>query len=243
MANRDVRDALVAFGLASFGIAVLVALGHAVPIVSANLGALVAVVFLYVPVYFAHKRGEDLYSYGFRGPPWKKGLLIGFGVPLLIFPLFAICYAGFFEVACDPATSEWLRTLAPPGSCIRFRGWDQVQAPAFDLELLERAFVQVVVVALPEELFFRGFLHDLLERAIPPKRRIWGGGIGWALVLSSLLFALVHPIATMDPRNLSVFFPALLFGWMRSATGSILAGTIAHASSNLFIYWLEQMYL
>ena len=36
-----------------------------------------------------------------------------------------------------------------------------------------------------------------------------------------------------DPRGLSVFFPGLLFGWMRSATGSILAGTICHALSNL----------
>jgi hypothetical protein len=30
---------------------------------------------------------------------------------------------------------------------------------------------------------------------------------------------------------------------MRSATGSILAGTIAHAASNLFIHVLERMFL
>jgi membrane protease YdiL (CAAX protease family) len=242
-ARSDVRDALVAFALACAGVAALAGLGRAVPFVGRNLGALVAVVFLYLPVYFAWRRKEELVDYGFRRDPLGKGLIIGVGVPLLIFPLFALAFVAFYDLVCDPGREAWLRQLAMPGSCPRFRGWAGIKAPAIDLDLLELAFVQVVVIALPEELFFRGFIHQLLERAMPPRRRLWGGGIGWALVLSSALFAAGHLAAGLDPRRLAVFFPGLLFGWMRSATGSILAGTIAHAASNLYIHILERMFL
>ena len=81
------------------------------------------------------------------------------------------------------------------------------------------------MVALPEELFFRGFLLGLLEQRFPPKRRILGGGVGLALVISAATFALIHLPKDGDPRALATFFPGLLFGWMRSATGSILAST------------------
>ena len=242
-ARADVRDALVAFALACVGVAALAGLGRAVPFVGRNLGALVAVVFLYLPVWYAWRRKEDLTDYGFRRDPLGKGLAIGFGAPLLVFPLFAICFVWFYDTVCGAEPGSWMRQLAIPGACARWRGWDGLKPPAIDLDFLELAFVQVVVIALPEELFFRGFIHRLLERAMPPRRRVWGGGIGWALVLSSALFAAGHLAAGLDPRRLAVFFPGLLFGWMRSATGSILAGTIAHALSNLYIHILERMFL
>ena len=56
------------------------------------------------------------------------------------------------------------------------------------------------VVALPEELFFRGMLLRLLEQRFPPKRRFLGGGIGVALVLSAAAFALIHLPKDGDPR-------------------------------------------
>ncbi len=111
--------------------------------------------------------------------------------------------------------------------------------PPLDGDLLQFAAVQLVVVALPEELFFRGYLLGLLEQRFPPKRRWLGGGIGLALVLSSLAFAAVHLPRTGDPRSLMVFFPGLLFGWMRSATGSLLASTLTHAACNVLIYLLD----
>jgi membrane protease YdiL (CAAX protease family) len=241
LVNRDLRDGLVGFAMAAAGAAAMAALSYAVPFVSRNLGALVAVVFLYVPVFYAWRRDEDLVTYGFRAAPIGKGVLLGVGVPLLIFPLFLLLYVYFYDLVCDRGQADWLRAMALPGRCLTWHGWDGVSAPAADMELLELAFVQVVVIALPEELFFRGFLHHLLERALPPRRRVLGGGIGWALVLSSALFAVVHLIK-LDPRGLSVFFPGLLFGWMRSATGSIFAGTMCHALSNLFIHVLDGMF-
>jgi hypothetical protein len=240
---HDIRDALIAFALASIGVAALAALGRAVPLVHENLGALVAVVFLYLPFWYAGRRSEDLSHYGFRADPLGKGLALGFGAPLLIFPLFAVLFVLFYAEVCQAGQPMWLRQMAPPGTCDGFRGWDGLRAPIVDRDFLTLVAVQVIVIALPEELFFRGFLHELFERALPPRRRLFGGGIGWALILSSLLFALGHLASGFDARRLSVFFPGLLFGWMRSATGSILAGTIAHAASNLFIHLLEQMFL
>jgi membrane protease YdiL (CAAX protease family) len=232
-------------------VAVLGLIGRAIPWLDANLGAVVAVVFLYVPVLFAWKRNEDLYSYGFWVPSGDKtrllvnrrGIAFGLGVPLAVFPLFAIGYVLFYDIVCSASVPAWLTRLAMPGQCARWDGWGDIAFPRLDLDFAELALVQLVVIALPEEVFFRGFLHKLLEQSLPPRRRILGGGIGWALVLSSLLFAIGHLAVNPDPRRLAVFFPGLVFGWMRSATGGILAGTIAHAASNLFIYLLERMFL
>jgi len=111
--------------------------------------------------------------------------------------------------------------------------------PARTWSLAAFCLVQGFAVALPEELFFRGFLLGLLEKRFPPKRRFLGGGVGLALVLSSLAFALIHIPKEGDPRVLATFAPALLFGWMRSATNSILASTLAHGASNILIRILD----
>ncbi len=59
------------------------------------------------------------------------------------------------------------------------------------------------------------------------------------MVLTAAAFALIHLPKESDPRALATFFPGLLFCWMRSATGSILASTVTHAGSNILIRFLE----
>jgi membrane protease YdiL (CAAX protease family) len=230
--RADLRTALIAFAIASVAVVLLAWLGRVVPWLGANLGAAVAIVFLYVPVVVTWRRGEELADYGFTLAPLGRGLGFAAGTLALVLPLFLLGFVWFYEVAC---ATDALSGLVPGGLCRRFSGWVGATWSSPGWGALEAAFVQVVVVALPEELFFRGFLHELLERALPPRRRILGGGVGWALILSSLLFAVSHLTVAVDARRLSVFFPGLLFGWLRSATGSILAGTIVHAASNLFI--------
>ena len=63
--------------------------------------------------------------------------------------------------------------------------------------------------------------------------KLWGGNIGPALILTSLLFALGHFLVDFNGLRLAVFFPALVFGWLRQSSGSILASILFHASSNL----------
>jgi uncharacterized protein len=95
------------------------------------------------------------------------------------------------------------------------------------------AFSQLVVVAIPEEVFFRGYLMERLEQVWPPTTNLFGAKVGWALLVSSALFALGHLLVIPNPQRLAVFFPALVFGWMRARTGSIAAGATFHALCNV----------
>jgi hypothetical protein len=238
------RDALIAWAAVAALVAVLVQIDVKLPAIGHLGSALVAVVFIYTPVAVAWRRKEELDDYGFHWEPVRRGLVIAAVAGAIVFPVFVLGYFGFYEVACG---SDLLSNLVPRGMCARYGGPDALHVP--DLALLapagastlsaEFAAVQLVVVALPEELFFRGMLHELLERRFPPARRVLGGGIGLALVLSSLAFALIHLPKDGDPRALATFFPGLLFGWMRSATGSILAPTLTHAGSNILVRALD----
>lgn len=239
--HKDLKHALLAFAAVFAAVALLVRIDVEIRFIGHVGSALVAVLLLYTPLFAAWRRGEELADYGFHVAPLGRGLAFGLGVPALIFPLFAAGYVLFHEVAC---ASETLRVLTPPGTCVHWSGWRGSLQGALPIgELVELAAIQLVVVALPEELFFRGFLLHLLERAWPPTRRFLGGGVGWALVVSAVLFALIHVPKHGDPRTLATFFPGLLFGWLRSATGSILAPVLAHAASNVFIRALDEMVL
>ena len=119
---------------------------------------------------------------------------------------------------------------------------DESGATAIEYGLIAAGIAVAIITAVngvAEELFFRGFLLHLLEKRFPPKRKLLGGGVGLALVLSAVAFALIHLPKDGDPRALATFFPGLLFGWMRSATGSILASTVTHAGSNILVRILD----
>jgi uncharacterized protein len=246
-ARRAWRDAVLAFGGVAVLVTALVRINVTLPWIGHLGSALVSVLFLYVPLYVANRRNEDLRDFGLRYDPVGRGLLTA-GIALaVITPLFVIGFLAFYEIACH---SGLLSQLAPERVCSHYGGLDSLRAPHFALFeatpsartlSLEWCVVQWLVVGLPEELFFRGFLLHKLEQRFPPRWRLWGGGIGLALVLSALAFALIHLPKDGDPRALATFFPGLLFGWMRSATGSILASTIAHGCSNILARVLEIM--
>ncbi len=231
---------MIAWAVVAVLVTGLVRINITLPAIGHLGSALVAVLFLYVPVFVAWRRTEDIYDYGFHTRPVKRGLVTAAVAIGVIFPIFAAGYFAFYEVACK---SDLLAHLVPHGMCSRYGGLDGVHAPALTSKLAEFCAVQLVVVALPEELFFRGFLLGKLEQRFPPKRRILGGGVGLALVISAAMFALIHLPKDGDPRALATFFPGLLFGWMRSATGSILASTLTHAGSNILIRFLDLMVL
>jgi hypothetical protein len=235
-AEHALRDAVLAWAFVAVAVAGLVRINITLPLLGHVGSALVAVLFLYVPVFVAWRRTELLDDYGFHLEPMGKGLSYAAWAIAVIFPVFALGYLAFYEIACN---SELLAHLVPRGMCSRYGGLSGLHAPALTPKLLEFCAIQLVTVALPEELFFRGFLLGLLEKRFPPKRRILGGGVGLALVISAAAFALIHLPKDGDPRALATFFPGLLFGWMRSATGSILASTLAHASSNILIRFLD----
>lgn len=98
--------------------------------------------------------------------------------------------------------------------------------------LLDMA-VGLFAVALPEEVFHRGFLMGALERAWPPRTRVLGVLLGRGALLSSLVFALGHLVAYAEPVRLATFFPALVFAWLWRRSGSLWAPALFHFASNL----------
>lgn len=134
-------------------------------------------------------------------------------------------------------------------------GWRHYWAPrgAFalrvdPLDALNDVFGQVVIIALPEEAFYRGYLQSRLDEALPgfgwrrtadgglePRRlRVFGVHVGPALLLTSVIFALGHLATIRQPARLAVFFPSLAFGWLRARTGGIGASLAFHAACNVF---------
>lgn len=135
--------------------------------------------------------------------------------------------------------------LVFPAFAVGYRYWYQPQrafsfvAPA---ELGSEALGQLLGVAFPEEAFFRGYLQSALDRAWPARWRCLGADLGPGLLVSSAIFALGHLLTEPVPGRLAVFFPALVFGYLRVRTRGIGAPLVFHALCNLFAWYLGKSY-
>ncbi|MEZ4255890.1 MAG: MrtC family glutamic-type intramembrane protease [Polyangiales bacterium] len=232
------REAVVATAVVS---AVAVVLVHlmARPPLDAYAGVAVAIVFLLPAVRLAGRHDASLRHFGLAlgglfgdGPPsvaatgaasprWGAVVRdaareIGFAalVCAIVFPPFAVGFWAWFRFV-GPAPGAFHLALPP-------------DAATFALN-------QLVVAALPEEAFFRGYLQTRLSDALGTRRRILGAELcvpAW--IAQAGVFGLVHVIADLNALRLSVCFPGLLFGWVRARRGGIGAAMVVHAASNLF---------
>ncbi len=107
---------------------------------------------------------------------------------------------------------------------------------------VDEALGQWLVIAFPEEAFFRGYLMSELEEREGRKVNIFGVPLGAGWLMSAALFAVGHVLTVPSPARLAVFFPALLFGWLRKRTGGIGASVTFHALCNLFSATLARSY-
>lgn len=147
------------------------------------------------------------------------------------------------------AAIGWALALAVVTFGPFFVGWRVFWHPrgAFGLhvtasEIVNEVFGQLVIIALPEEAFYRGYLQSRLDEALPRRLRLFGASIGPSLVLTSMIFALGHFATIREPARLAVFFPSLAFGWLRARTGGIGAGVAFHATCNVFSELLGKGY-
>jgi uncharacterized protein len=140
-----------------------------------------------------------------------------FGVAAIVFPLFWF---------------GWVAWWKPESGFV----------PAPPHGVWEDSLGQLLVIALPEEAFYRGYLQSALDDAWPKRVRVLGAELGPSLLVTSALFALGHLATDVDANRLAVFFPALLFGWLRARTGGIGASVLLHAFANLFSAYLARSY-
>ena len=97
-------------------------------------------------------------------------------------------------------------------------------------------------VALPEEVFYRGFVQPWLKPAFARRWRIFGADCGLEIPLTAAIFALGHFAGEYDPLRLGPFFPGLLFGWLRARTGTVYGAVTYHAMSNILSEFLFACY-
>ncbi len=92
--------------------------------------------------------------------------------------------------------------------------------------------VQLFVIGLGEELFFRGYLQSHLNAVCGRPFRLLGVPWGRGLIYAALLFGLCH-IVTGDLSRMQVFFFGLFAGWLRERTGTIAVPATYHGLANL----------
>ena len=153
----------------------------------------------------------DLLTLGFTPPQFIKGLKYFILSSVVVFSLYSgVFYASLHLGFTVPAA------LIVPGSSIF--NW---------------IIYNFIAVAFFEELFFRGYLQGRLAE-YAKSSFIGARKVFWLpVVAAAFLFALAHVAVDLDPARIAVFFPGLLFGWLRAKTGSLLAPILSHGSANL----------
>lgn len=151
----------------------------------------------------------------------RLGSELGFAlrVAALVFPLFVPMFCLYHGVS-------HAFTFHPP------------RAP------IDYVLTQLVAIALPEEALFRGYFQTRLSELFPRRIRLAGAELSpVAWICQAALFALLHFLVGFSPARLAVFFPGLLFGWMRARRGGIGAAVWFHALCNLLAELLTRGYL
>ncbi len=134
--------------------------------------------------------------------------------------------------------------LIYPCFWVGFRVWWNVGEfrPAPLGELPSMALGELLVIALPEEAFYRGYLQTSLERELGKSVKVLGARVGVGVLVTSAIFALGHLLTELSPARLAVFFPSLVFGFLRARTGGIGSSLLFHAMCNLFSWYLLKSY-
>ncbi len=209
-------------------------------LLAGNLAGVAALLFVLLPERHVHGHGERWTDYGLpwsgaTAPEtwraWGRGLAFALAVGAVVFPaLLAAIWAG-----------ARLRHHLPPALAGQLLPLPGAASPVFRLppRLPLVVLVQLLVVALPEELFYRGWMQTTWAATDPARGlRVLGARLGAGFVSTQALFAVGH-LLVPQPWRLATFLPGLLFGWARERSGGLAAPVFLHALSNLFLAVLE----
>lgn len=188
--------------------------------VGSSISTVVAILFLYVPVIVLWKRGRriDFLDRDLRS--FLRSLLAFVIAMVVIFPPFLLA-AHYWQL--------WVF------------GKHAFKAAAYP-NLLNACVFQLLLVALPEEFYFRGYFQSAMDIVCKKRVRFLGVNVGWGLLVTAVVFAISHTIVSYQWWHFSIFFPALLFGYLRLLTGSITAPVLFHVASNVIMDWFARSY-
>jgi len=245
--DRPIRElTLVYAGVA--GATVLITRFEEVPPLSDYVHLGVGLLFLVVAIVLAQREPDGMRRHGLDlegllDPPPEDDRAGPLGLRDLGRSLRRAVPAGFAELG-------WATLLAliifPPFT-LGFFLYNQPAHPfVFEVPQDTASFVvaQVLVVGLPEEALFRGYFQTRLGDLWPRRRTLLRVSTSLpALVTQAVLFACIHFLVDLNPARLAVFFPGLLFGWVRTWRGGIGAAIFLHALSNVYADFLVRGWL
>jgi len=178
------------------------------------LHALVGAVFVFLPVLVLDRTGRPYERYGLSvGRPHIDSLWAAVAMLITFVPIV-------FALRLFPAIWD-----------VEGRAFGFVWPPGY----VTVAASHLLVVALPEEFFYRGYLLGRLNDIFPQRVRVLGVDVGPGWLIQAALFAIGHFVVDLNPARLAVFFPALVFGWLRLSRGSIAPAVLYHACANIFM--------
>jgi len=169
----------------------------------------------WVCIRFWHRRDPALHGTDIAWS-WSdagKGLLT---IALLVIPVAAGAYA--YNVL-------WL------GHTFHF-SWQNYAPIASTLPNL--LFTHLLLIALPEEFFYRGYVQSNLLAVLAKTPKTARLAPQLAVLLTAAAFAFAH-VTTGQWGRLVTFFPGLLFGALRLKSDNIVGCVLCHALANMLM--------
>ena len=122
---------------------------------------------------------------------------------------------------------SWLEEFIPEAWRMDLNGVELMQM----LQTTEGYFALCMLAPLAEEIVFRGALIRAIRSFC--EQRGWAHPAMWAVIASTVCFAVIHLNPAQIPHALIV---GLILGWLFVKTGSIVPGCIVHWINNSMAY-------
>lgn len=208
--------------------------------------ALVPVLFMYTPVWMCRWRGVDSWDYPLALPafrdaaPWKQAVAINAAFIAVITLPWLVGYHYWQTLVFG---HHFQGTWPGTGPCRFDGGCSELLWLGYAAAGLAKLIgYHLFFVAIPEEFFYRGYVQSRLDEAFGRRWNVFGAWLGPGWLLGSLIFAFGHSIVQLQWWHFAIFFPSLVFGWMRARTGQIVANAGFHAWCNVMVSTLDTLY-
>jgi membrane protease YdiL (CAAX protease family) len=201
--------------------------------------AISPILFMYAPVWSCRLRGADPWSYPMALPAFddRQAWLDAARWALALIAIVAVPFVAGYH-AWQTIGVPWVQQL------LHVRLYPELPALRWtwptNLPLL--VVYNLFFVAIPEEMFYRGYVQTRLDELYPLRWRVFGTMVGPSLPITCALFALGHSVVAPQWWHVFIFVPSLAFGWLRYRTGGIVAGALFHAWCNVTVTTLDTLY-
>lgn len=210
--------------------------------------ALVPVLFMWAPVWVLRARGEDPDRYPLAIPAlddrdaWGQSLRLAGWTCLIVGPPFLVGYH-LWQTELFPWLLQAICDAGAAPTCGLARTLASLE-PRWHVppDLLQLCAYHLLFVAIPEELFYRGYMQSRLDEVWTPRWTIGGARLGPGWLVTCVVFALGHSVVVFQWWHLFIVVPSLAFGWMRARTGGVMAGAFFHAACNVAVGVLDRVY-